>query len=151
MIFDAQNLFSDDQDLSQDAGTYYSTNSLDLTTTPRVIGPGEAVTIWWQMTEAFDSAGAATLAIALIESSDAGPPSADIAVVDVFDTGAMAKTVPILGYKRAWHVPLAAIGQQYLSMRYTIASATSTAGTITAGIVWDGQTALNGWPAESGF
>lgn len=147
MYFDVQNLLSDDQDISQTAGTYYSTNSLDLTATPRNIGAGELVKVYFQMTETLVGA-TATLAVALIESSDEGPPSADI--VALKDTGALAVGTWVAGYAGLFTVPFTAIGQRYLSMRYTIATATTTAGLITAGIVWDHQTAFSDWTAETG-
>ncbi len=147
MYFDVQNLLSDDQDISQVAGTYYSTNSLDLTATPRPVGPGEVAKVLFQMTETLVGA-TATLAIALIESSDEGPPSADIAVI--YDTGAIVVGTFVAGFQVMFPIPWATLGQRYLSMRFVIATATTTAGTCTAGIVWDGQTSGSDWVAETG-
>lgn len=148
MYYDLDNLLSNDQDLSQVAGTYYSTNALDVGATPRAIGPGAIVAVIVRVTETFVGA-TSTMAVALIESSDEGPPSADIAVKQ--DTGALAVGTWVAGYQLLFVVPLVTLGQRYMSLRYVIATATTTAGTITAGILWDWQTAQSDWTAVTGF
>jgi len=148
MILDLQLLMSSDQDISQVAGTYYSTNSIDVGATPRPIGPGEVVKVYFQMTETLVGA-TATLAVALIESSDEGPPSADIVVLAT--TPALAVGVWAAGYAGVFNVPIATVGQRYLSMRYVIATATTTAGTISAGILVDEQTSFSDFVANDGF
>ena len=147
MYIDAQNLLSDDQDLSQIAGTYYSTNSLDLTATPRPVVKGEIVKVLFQVTQTFVGA-TSTTAVALIESSDEGPPSADIGVL--YTTAAIPVATLVAGFQVVFPIPLATIAERYLSLRYVIATATTTAGTATAGIVWDAQTADSDWTAETG-
>ncbi len=148
MYIDAQNLFSEDQDLSQVAGTYYSTNSLDLTATPRAVGPGEVVKVLFQVTETFTSAGAPTLDVALIESSDEGPPSADIGVL--YEVAGIALATLVAGFQIIFPIPVETIAERYLSLRYDINVATTTAGTATAAILWDVQTAKSDWVSETG-
>ena len=147
MYIDAQNLLSDDQDLSQVAGTYYSTNSLDLNVVPRAVGPGEIVKVLFQVTETFVGA-TSTTTVALIESSDEGPPSADIGVL--YTTGLIPVATLVAGFQVVFPIPYATIAERFLSMRFIIATADTTAGTVTAGIVWDAQTSDSDWAAVTG-
>ena len=147
MYLDVQNLLSDDQDISQDAGTYYSTNALDLNATPRAIGPGEVVKIMFQMTATLVGA-TATMQVDLVEGSSATVGATNLALIS--STGVQAVGVYAAGYQFMFTAPMTTIGQRYLRMRYIIATATTSAGTCSAGVVWDMQTSNSDWPAETG-
>ncbi|HCE23295.1 MAG TPA: hypothetical protein DF282_12415, partial [Hyphomonas sp.] len=79
MIFSEELMFSDDQDVSQAAGTYASTNTIDTgapgtvygaaAALARNVGPGNPVPILVQLTETVTSAGAATMQFQ-IETAD---------------------------------------------------------------------------------
>lgn len=144
MILDLQNLVSDSQDLSQAAGNYLSTNSIDLTggtfaspggygTIARDAAKGETIPFFVQIDETFTSGGAATLTVELIES-----PNADLSGYTVLHTTpALALATLVAGYRIRVNIPASGIGQRYLGVRYTIGTATTTAGTVTAGIAVD--------------
>jgi hypothetical protein len=152
MMFDVQNLFSDDQDLSQDAATYLSDKSIDLRAngTPVVGGPlsvlvgnGEPIELFCQVTEAFTSAGGnATLVVNLVHADDAALTSnlailATAATITADAAGANAPAGFRIGLPR---VLPTSITKRYLGLQYVIAVAATTAGKITAGLVIDRQT-----------
>ena len=139
---------SDDQDISQVAGTYYSTNSIDLNVVPRAVGPGEVAKVLFQIAQTVASGGAATLQVSLIESSDEGPPSADIGVI--YSSAVLALATLVAGFQIVFPLPLATIAERYLSLRYIIGTATTTAGTAFGAVVWDAQTSDSDWAAETG-
>ncbi len=141
MILDNYTLLSDDQDLSQVAGTYYSdildlhgdgyTTSQDapLGVTPD-LGKGYPVEILAQVTEDFASGGAATLVATLQTSiTEAFTVPIDLAASAAFALADLVAGKNLLPE----HVPYGA--KQYLRIKYVIGTATTTAGTVTAGIV----------------
>ncbi len=141
MILDAENLFSDDQDLSQSAGAYDSTNVIQL---PANSADGNPVRIWIQVTETFTSGGAATLAVDLETATDAAFTSP----VTIASISAIALATLAAGYK----VPIDFLPRTdlgFLRLEYTIGTATTTAGTVTAGIVHDVQSAKSTYPSGS--
>lgn len=145
MYLDKQTLLSDDQDLSQAAGTYVSTNTIDLGTagtiphlggTPLMdIGRGNEPDLLCQITETFTSGGAATLTVQLIQSANADLSSPTI----LQTTPALALATLVAGYQFRLRIP-PGISARYLGVQYVIGTATTTAGTVTAGIVLDKQT-----------
>lgn len=144
MILDMQNLCSDSQDLSQVAGSYLSTNAIDLTggtfaspggygTIPRDAAKGENLNFHVQVDETFTSAGAATLVVELIMSANS-----DLSIYTVLHTTpALALATLVAGYQIRVAVPYVGLTSRYLGVRYTIGTATTTAGTCTAGIAKD--------------
>lgn len=139
MIIDKENLFSDDQDLAQVAGAYDSTNIIKL---PKNSAYGTPLRLLIQVTETFTSAGAATLAIDLETDDNAAFSSA----VDLVNIAAIAKATLVAGYKIAIDfVPRGDEG--FLRLEYTIGTATTTAGKITAGIIADDQSNKNSFPS----
>jgi hypothetical protein len=149
MILSAQLRFSDDQDLSQAAGTYASTNIID-TGAPgtvyghaaalgRDVGKGNPVPILVQVTEAFTSAGAATLQIQ-IETADDASFSTNNEVIA--ESRAYAKSELVAG-KQFEVAVLPNDCRRYIRVNYIIGVATTTAGTCSAGIVAGVQTNQN--------
>ena len=144
---DYQAYFSEDQDISQVAGTYVSTNSYDFTATPRAWGPGKIVPIVAQITAAVTSAGAATLQIQVIEDANA---ALDDGPVVIYTTPALAKAALIAGFTVIFPIPVETIGARYLGLQYVVGTATTTAGTISAWIADVVQTSNSDWTAETG-
>lgn len=170
MILDALLQFSSGQDLSQVVGDYDSTNIVDLGLAgiptsangggARDIGTGDrpSLKLLIQVAEAFTSAGAATLQVALKGAPDDGTgapgtyttmwlsPLLALAAIDTI--GAQIGNID---------VPRPAPGQvlpRFLKLTYTIATATTTAGTCSAYIVidrfdqvLDDSGAISGYPA----
>lgn len=151
MIIDKQLLLSDGQDLSQVAGTYLSTNTIDLTTAGTVPAAFQAVgnfpadlgrsmrhlELVVQVDETFTSGGAATLQVQVITDGDAalGSPT----VIQSSDTIALATLVA--GYRFRVAVP-PGLAERYLGVQYVIGTATTTAGTCSAFLLMDGQTTV---------
>lgn len=144
MILDMQNLCSDSQDLSQAAGSYLSTNAIDLTggtftspggygTIPRDAAKGENLNFYVQVDETFTSGGAATLTVELIMSANSDLSSYTV----LHTTPALALATLVAGYQIRIAVPYVGLTSRYLGVRYTIGTATTTAGTCTAGIAKD--------------
>ena len=150
MLLDKLTLLSDDQDLSQIAADYYSDilaiNSAAVTTSadaPSGVGGdpayGNPVLLVGHVTEDFDSAGAATLDI-VVETDTvenfASPTVLFTSVqFDATDAGAELKA----GTNVIPHFLLYGV-QNYLRIKYTIGTATTTAGKITAGVTMGHQT-----------
>lgn len=149
MIFDKQTLLSEDQDLAQAAGTYVSTNTIDLSaqdtvppgfqargTPPYDIGRGgQPPELVIQVTETFTSGGAATLKAEIIMSANA-----DLSSPTVLQSSAViALATLVAGYQFRLALP-PGISARYLGVQYVIATATTTAGKCTAGLVADRNT-----------
>lgn len=127
MIFDKQNQFSWQQDLSQTAATYPSTNVIDLGV-DRDIGKGEPIPILIKVIEAFVGSGA-TVQVLLETDDNAAHASAET----LWDSGAIGVATLVAGYEFLLNF-IPRTNQRYLRLTYTIATATTTAGTISAGI-----------------
>lgn len=140
MILDTLTLMSDDQDLAQAAGTYYSdvlnlnadgyTTSQDAPSgvTPD-LGKGEAVPFMCQITETFTSGGAATLQVTLQTATDEAFTSpVDLMASSTFALAALEAGKHLLPE----HVPHGSLG--YLRVKYVIGTAATTAGKVTSGI-----------------
>lgn len=135
MYVDRNLLFSDGQDLSQTEASYYSSNALDLGSTLD-LGKGEPMTLVVCVDEAFDSAGAATLKIEIIDEEDKTLDGSSIVIVS---TRALAYTLLTLGVIITLPIPAGIITQQFIGVKYTIGGATTTAGTVTAFLALDAQ------------
>lgn len=146
MILDRQLLLSENQDLSQNTGTYVSTNTIDLLATGVIpgrlgglpvsdIGRGNAPELLVQVTETFTSGTSSTVQAQLITSAtdNLGSPTV------IASTAAIAHATLVAGYQFRLAVP-PGIAQRYLGVQYVIGGAATTAGTVTAGIVLDKQT-----------
>lgn len=153
MILDKETLFSDAQSLAQTAATYLSTNAVDLlngntypATAPRISFPStdtlgntlvsdiaraRMVEVFIQITQTVTSGGAATITFNLIQSANANLSSAT--VLDT--TGALALATMVAGYRPRITLVPGQVTQQYLGIQFVVATATTTAGAFTAGLM----------------
>lgn len=145
MMLDKQNMFSEAQSVAAVASTIVSTNSVDLGaagTTPTGasiiydIGRSNEVKVFAQVTTAVTSGGSATVQVQLIHSDNADLSSPTVLV----ETAAIAVASLVAGYQFRLGVVPVGVSKRYLGMQYVIATATTTAGKITSGIVLDKQT-----------
>lgn len=128
MLFDAENMFSDDQDIGATAD---STNIIDLGA-DRDITPGRSFPILIQVTDAFADAGSdSTLTITLETDSTAAFGSA----ATLYTSSALASATLVLGY-RILITPVN--NEQFLKLVYTVANGAFTSpSTISAGFILD--------------
>lgn len=127
------------QDLSQVAAAYNSENIVDTgnaTNIARDMGEGESLYIVFTVTEAFVGVGA-TVAMNCVVSTAVGLGSP----TTVGSVAATAVASLTLGAQFVVRIsPLvASLGLRYLGVNYTIATATTTAGAMTAYVVKDFQ------------
>lgn len=145
MILDKQAQFSDDQDLAQTAGAYDSTNIIDFGApgTPigaagavvREMGYGTPMPILIQITEDFASGGAATLQVALQVDDNTGFSSA----TTVWTSQQLALADMVAGKVFELEYMPRGVNERYGKLVYTIGTATTTAGKITAGVTMGNQ------------
>jgi len=134
-LVDKELLLSDAQDLSQTAGSYYSTNVVDLGVI-RDVGKGKQLYAVICVDEAFVGAGA-TVVFSVIDDNDG---TLDASSVVLLSTPALGVAVLTLGRAPiVIPIPGNAMTQRYLGMKYVIAGATTTAGTVTAFLAFDYQ------------
>lgn len=126
MWLDKEQMFSEAQDISQTAATYNSTNVIDLGGPYK--GEGEPIEVLIQIIAALVGSSS-TLQVILQTDSDVafGSPKT------LWDSGAIAEATLVAGYKFPLRV-LPNGSERYLRITYTIGTATTTAGTITAGL-----------------
>lgn len=110
--------------------TATSTDYLDLKAYRDIgIGPNE-LELFCYIGTAVTAAGAATVTISLECDDNAAFSSA----TTLFTTTAIGKATLVAGYNALAGVKIPAGCEQYLQLRYTIATGPLTAGTFTAGI-----------------
>jgi hypothetical protein len=172
MILDSLLMFDSAINLAQVAGSYPSTNVLDLHMAgiPTLanlqgardigIGDGPALNLLVQVVTAFTSAGLATLSVALQGATDNGSGApASFNSWWTSPTYALA-TIAVAGarlYDMDMPRPPAGIAiPRFLRLNYTIGTATTTGGTVGAYIVLDridqpyqstGNAVMGGYPA----
>jgi hypothetical protein len=145
MIQDALCLLSDDQDLAQVAGNYLSDKSYDTGAagTPENAvqfggtvalkndpAQGAPLPLDMQVTESFDSLGAATVQFQAVEADNAALTS-NLTVLA--ETPAIGYATLVAGYQpHLNYFPRGA--KRYKGVRYVIAGATTTAGAVTASL-----------------
>ena len=153
MILDALLQFSNAQNLAQVAGTYASTNILDLHMAgipvlanlqgARDIGIGDdpALILVVQSIAAFTAAGAATMTIALQYSADNVTyyVAAEVPVIPKASMGANTKLVQMPLPHRPPQMAAFNLLPRYMKLTYTVATGPMTAGSIYAGILLDAQ------------
>lgn len=131
MWLDERTEFCDDEDVSASAGTAVAGDVLDLGTAVVNVGRGEPIYLVIGITEAFASAGSATVNIKF--SSDS---TADLATspTDHWETGALAfdAATLALGEKFIVALPQGQTYERYCGIRVVTATATTTAGSINA-------------------
>jgi len=132
MFVDKQCLLSDSQDLSQTAGSYYSTYAYNLGHTQDP-GAGRPIGVVFCVDAAFVGSGA-TVQFDIIDEEDT---TLDGSSVVIASTRAIAITSLTLGKVFMLPIPAGIITQQYIGVKYTIAVATTTAGTVSAFIAFD--------------
>jgi len=128
MMIDKQNLFSDGQSLVQSAGSFPSTNVIDLGVV-RDIGGGTrpAMDLYCQITETYlASGGASTLTVALQTSPD------NASWTTLGQTAAVGKATLVAGYEFGFTF-FPDPTSRYIRLNYTIATNDGTAGKISAG------------------
>lgn len=145
MIMDFDLLLSDKQSDVRAAATYTSEKSIDLATTPpRQIGNGEQVIVHCQVTTAF--AGGTSVQFQLVESANANLSSPTVLV----ESAAIAEADLVAGFTVNLVVPVKRLKLRYLGAQY-IGVGVHTAGSISAGIVWNEQTADSGFNAAAPY
>ena len=145
MILSLEQQLCDDQDLSQVAGSYYSTNIFDRGApgTPKYaaaalnidMGQGNPIPFDVIVTEAFVGA-TATVSFSL----EMDTTSAFGSATTVMTTAAIPVATLVVGYdpfQGLW-LPLG-ITEQFLRLKFVIATATTTAGTVSAYIASGGR------------
>ena len=148
-ILDNLTLFSDSQALDIAASTVASTDYIDLeaaSVTTSADAPsgvavdkakGVPVELWCKVDEAFTSGGAGTLKV-ILQTDDNAAFSSSVNVV----TSKVFTKAELVAGKRLLPRVLPYDLERYIRLTYTVATATMTAGKVTAGIVsaqQDGQ------------
>lgn len=138
MLFDAQNLFSDGQEVT---ATAPSTNVIDTGGGDK--GGPEDLRLALVADVTHTAAGAATLTVTVQTDDAEGFGSAETLVA----SRAFALADLVAG-KKFWDVAIPRGAKRYLRLNYTVATGPFTAGAITAGLVKDAD-AYKAYP--SGF
>lgn len=124
MIFDKENLFSEDQAVT---ATAVSTNVVDLGV-DRDIGKGVPVPVVIQVTEDFATLTSLTAEIQTASDEAFSSPTV------LATSGAVPAADLVAGKQLALqYMPLGT--KRYLRINYTVAGTDATAGTVTAGVV----------------
>lgn len=145
MILDRELSFSTAQDLAQVAGTYLSEDVVDLRTagTPVVgsniydLGRGTPVQLVATVVETFTSLGAATLRAQLVNAANEALSSSAVVLME---TDLLALATLVQGYQLRFSTLPVGLSGRYLGFKYTIGTATMTAGAISAFLALDRQT-----------
>ena len=127
------------QDLSQVAAAYNSENIVDTgnaTNIARDMGEGEPLYIVFTVTEAFVGVGATVAINCVVSAATALTTPTTVGSIAATAVGSLT-----LGTQFVVRInPLvASLGLRYLGVIYSIATATTTAGTMTAHVVTDFQ------------
>lgn len=152
MLFDDQNTLSWRQDLAQVAASYFSDRSINvgkagtipaafqsIGSAPRDVGKGRPVRLLIEVVETFTSGGAGTLQAELVAADD-DVLATNLVSVEIGAAIALATLVAGYYFTVAAMLPPGIGAKQFIGCRYTIGTATMTAGKVTAGILWDVQT-----------
>lgn len=146
---DAETILSDKQDLAKAVGSYLSDKSYDLGATGSDVNgntpisdPGRShVPIHVQVTETFASAGAATMKVDLV-MADNDALTSNLVVLQSTDTIALATLVAGYQFRLGPSLPPGVL-KRYFGFRYTVGTATMTAGKITAAVLMDRPSSLS--------
>lgn len=150
MIQDLELTFSNDQTLAIAVGTALSTKSVDLGANGAAalggkgyhdVGRGGPVQVWCQITATATSGGAGTLQVELV-MADNGALTSNLVILQKTEAIALATLVAGYQFRIGGTVP-PGITKQFIGLRYTVATADLTGGTISAGLLWDRQTVPN--------
>lgn len=125
---DEKLIFSEAQSIVGSAGDIVSTNVIDFSVADPSVGDGRSVFLNVSLPEAVTSSGAATVAFTLEGSAD------NSTFTTVYTTGALGLTALTIG-KTIIRMPLPeGLAKRYLRMKYTVATAATTAGKVDAWI-----------------
>lgn len=144
MYIDAELLFSDKQDLAQAAGTYLSENVIDLRqagTPPQGslihdVGRGTPIQLFGIINETFTSLGAGTLQVQLVNAAN---EALSVSATVLQQTPALALATLVKGYQFRFSTLPVGLSEQYLGLKFVIATATMDTGTVTFALVSDRQ------------
>lgn len=156
MIFDALEMLSNAQDLSQVVGSYLSEKSIDLwggqTSRPTTIlgntpvmdfGRGNELEVVVQVVEAFVGA-TATVLVELVMADDEGLTTNLVSLTQA-PGGSITVGIPVAtlvsGYRFRLGCPEVGVTKRFLGLRYNIFTATTTAGTCSAWLATESTTA----------
>ncbi|MCU0701850.1 MAG: hypothetical protein MUC96_35550 [Myxococcaceae bacterium] len=142
MILDNQLLFSENQSIAAAAGNVVSTNSFDnraaqvapggFGTIRRDLFRGGMLRILIQLINAVTSGGAATVTFQLVQADN----EALTTNVEVLaSTRAFTLAELTAGRRIGLELPSSGLTRRWFGLRYVIATATTTGGTVTAAIV----------------
>ena len=132
MILDSLLRLSDSEDISQAAGTKYSTSVLNTSTVLGDFGAGEQLYAIFCIDAAVTSANStATVTFNILDELDTTLDSSSVVIAS---TGALIVTRLTLGKIIVLPVPAGLITQQYIGASYVIGTETTTAGTVSAWI-----------------
>tara|TARA_R110000765_G_scaffold200964_1_gene306403 strand:- start:2808 stop:3254 length:447 start_codon:yes stop_codon:yes gene_type:complete len=136
MIMDSLLEFADGADISQAAGTYLSTNVVDLQSA-RDIGNGQPLYLVIQIDAAVTSGGSATVQFRLRSDSVAAVHATTS--TGHTDSGAIAVASLVVGYQIIMPLPPegSVLYERYLGVQAIVAAATTTAGTYSAFLTLD--------------
>jgi hypothetical protein len=151
MYTDAEFVFSEEQDIGQVAGAYVSTNVVDLwgsaTSIIQDLGSGHRLAVHFGIVEAVAGA-TATVQFDVVRSAAAALTTPSL----LASTGALLGTgVLTAGAQFALVLPPDIMetytsNLRYLGVIYTVAVATTTAGTVNAHLVTDPQDGMRFYP-----
>lgn len=129
MITDAQNRPSNAQAISGAAGTFISTDSIDLLTANRNVGRSYPMRMHVVMTTAL--VGPDSIRAELIESANSNLSSPTVLAV-----GATVTTATAVAGKELLDVNIGGTTKRYLGVQYvTVGAGAASAGTVTAHVV----------------
>lgn len=129
---DTLTLLSNAQSIAFAAGSDLSTSSIDIGAPTRDAGIGFPAIFEFDITEAVTSGGSATVNFEIVSAADAALSSG---LVSHAQTGALAYTALTLGARLYLVIPPGSSVKRYVGARYTVATATTTAGKVTAKLV----------------
>ena len=135
MILDELLEFADALDVSATAGTALVGDVIDLGTEPQDFGSGEPMYLSIQVTTAFATATTADITFTLASDASAtiatNGSATEHIITDAFDTGVL-----VAGFELMLALPTGAglPYERYLGLLVTTGNATTTAGSINAGL-----------------
>lgn len=131
MILDNENLFSDQQAITATAS---STNVIKL---PKNVARGEPVRLLVQVTENFATLTSLTVAVRTSNTLSGSNLSSPTTLLTT-------AAIPAATLKAGYSFPIEFMpdkNQDYVDLNYTVAGSNATTGKITAGIIFDKQSA----------
>lgn len=141
MYMDRQLTNSTGQTLAAAAGTIVSTDKIDLAASGRDISRHNELRAIAILGAAVTSGGAATVTVQLVESDNA-----DLSAPVVLMSSPVFALAALTAGAVLFDSPVPATARRYLGWNFVIGTATTTGGTITAGLVKNTETAISRRP-----